>query len=469
MGETSNGNLKSKSSKVIENEAAPTSRASQGEMVQITRRERRLRERLLTVDEDMIHDEKRLHDNGERRKARLTARINRTRRRQEEKLNRRDNSRLYRRSPLLYALTAPFRAVGRGVRSAYRRLRGRVEHHRQVTPHRSFYLTTHAQAVRQINISGYWRFTHEVGRMIWDNKRLYFKVLIVLTVALLFIIGLGAQSNYVEVRDSFREVGMGWFLTLVGLMTQAIITSATVTDANRQAFALVLILVVWMTLIYIARHIYGGKTKMKLRDALYNSSGALVPLLTILAVVLIQMLPLAIGLISYSAVTGAGYINEGIEIENMAAWCVIAVLVVLTIYWMITSLLTLITVTIPGIYPLRAYFETSVLVSGRRVKILLRILMMLLPLIGLWLVVLVPVILIDWAVQFNSVPFVQLFTTLLVAASLIWVSVYLYMLYRRLLDSPEQPVGTPNSQFVWPWLRKKRAAELAQAAGRVTK
>ena len=434
------------------------------EMVQITRREQRLRERLLTVDEDVIHDEKRLHDNGERRKARLTKRINRVRSRQEARLNRRDNSRLYRRSHILYALTTPFRAIGRGIRAIYRKLRGRAEHHRQVTPHRSFYLTTHAQSVRQINISGYGRFVHEVGRLIWDNKRLYLKVLLVLTVALLFIIGLGAQSNYIEMRNSFAEVGMGKFLTLVGLLTQAIITSMTVTDANRQTFAIVLILVAWMALIYIVRHIYGGKTKMKLRDALYNSSGALVPLLTILAVVLIQMLPLAIGLISYSAVTGAGYINEGIEIENMAAWCVIAALAILTIYWMITSLLTLVTVTIPGIYPLRAYFETSVLVSGRRVKILLRILMMLLPLVILWLVVLIPVVLIDQAVTFDSIPFVQLFTTLLVAASLIWISVYLYMLYRRLLDSPEQPVGTPNSQFVWPWLRKKRAAEIAEAA-----
>ena len=52
-----------------------------------------------------IHDEKRLHDNGERRKARLTKRINRVRSRQEARLNRRDNSRLYRRSHILYALT----------------------------------------------------------------------------------------------------------------------------------------------------------------------------------------------------------------------------------------------------------------------------------------------------------------------------------------------------------------------------
>ena len=93
--------------------------------------------------------------------------------RQEARLNRRDNSRLYRRSHILYALTTPFRAIGRGIRAIYRKLRGRVEHHRQVTPHRSFYLTTHAQSVRQINISGYGRFVHEVGRLIWDNKRLY--------------------------------------------------------------------------------------------------------------------------------------------------------------------------------------------------------------------------------------------------------------------------------------------------------
>ena len=437
--------------------------ADKPELVEISRREQRLRERLLTVDEDMVHDEQRLHDNGERRKARLIKRINRTRARQEAKLNRRDKSRLYRRSHILYALMSPIFAVGRGIRLIYRKVMGRVEHHKQVTPHRSFYLTTHAQAVRQINISGYLRFVHEVGRMIWDNRRLYLKALLVLTIALLTIIGLGVQSNYISVRDAMQEAGLNWFIRMVGLITQAIITSLTVSDANRQSYALLLILVAWMVLIYIARHIYGGRTKMKLRDAIYNSSSALVPLLTILVVVLIQLLPLAIALISYSAVTGAGYINEGIEIENMAAWCAIAAVTILTIYWMITSLLTLITVTIPGIYPLRAYFETSVLVSGRRVKILLRVLMMFAPLVLLWLVALIPTTLIDDHFKFQTFPLVQLVTTLLVAASFIWISAYMYLLYRRLLDSPEQPIGTPNKRFVWPWLRKQRQAEIAKA------
>lgn len=439
-----------------------TKTAKKSELVQISRREQRLRERLLTVDEDTVHDEKRLHDNSEQRKARLTRKINATRARQEQRLDRQERSVVYHLSPLLYRLLTPFYAIGRGFKKLWGKITGRVEHHRQVTPHRSFYLTTHAQAVRQINISGYLRFTHEVGRLIWDNKRLYLKALIVLTIALLTVIGFGVKDNYVNVREALQEAGLNGAFQVVGLITQAVITSLTVTNVNNQSYALLLALVAWMALIYIVRHIYGGRTKMKLRDAIYNSAGPFVSLLTIIAFVFVQLLPLAFALISYSAVTGAGYINEGIEIENMAAWCVIAVITILTVYWMVTSLLTMITVTIPGIYPLRAYFETSVLVSGRRVKILLRVLMMFVPLILLWLAVLIPTVSLDAVIKFDNFPFVQLITTTLVAASFIWISVYLYMLYRRLLDSPEQPAGTPNGRFIWPWQRKRRQAEIAR-------
>ena len=434
------------------------------ELVEISRRERRLRETLLTVDEDLIHDEKRLRRNSERRKERLTRRINKVRQRQEQRLDRRDNSRLYRRSHILFYLTTPFRAIGRGFRAIYRKLRGRVEHHRATTVHRSFYLTTHAQSVRQINIAGYGRFIREVWRLIRDNWRIYLKVLGILTLALLTVIGLGAQSSYVDMRDAIQQVDMGSILTAVSLFTQAVITSVVVNDTNRQAYALLLVVMAWLVLIYIVRRLYAGKRQLRLRDAVYNAGAPIISTLVMLVMILIQLLPLAIALIAYSAVSGAGYINQGIDIENMAAWLAIAAIGVLTIYWMITSLLSLITVTIPGIYPMRAYFETSVQVSGRRVKILLRVLAMLVPLALLWIIILLPVVLLDAAVKFKTFPLVQIVTTLLVAASFIWVATYLYMLYRRILDSPEQPIGTPNQQFVWPWLRKKRAAEIAAAS-----
>ena len=357
------------------------------ELVEVSRREQRLRERLLTIDEDMIHDENRVHENGERRRARLISRINKVRARQEAKLDRLENSKLHKTSKNLDAILSSFFAIGRGVRSIWRKIRGRVDHHKKVTPHRSFYLTTHAQAVRQINISGYLRFVHEVGRLIWDNKWLYFKVLLLLALALLVVIGLGKQSNYNDVREALDAVGLNWLTQTVGLVTQAVITSLTISDANKQMLATVIFIVAWLVLTCLVRHIYGGRTKIKLRDALYNGTGSIVQMFILLFILLVQTLPLAIAMISYSAVTGAGYINTGIKIENMAAWCAIVIIGILTVYWMITTLLCAVTITIPGIYPFRAFFETSVLVSGRRVKILFRVLMMLVPLALLWLIV----------------------------------------------------------------------------------
>ena len=421
---------------------------------QISHREQLLRERLLTVDEDLVRAETRLRQKGEARRRKLAAKINRARSRQEVKLDRRDKSRLYHRVRPLYYLLCPVFAVGRFFRSVYRWVCRKTEHHRHVSPHRSFYLTTHAQAVRQINISGYGRFVTEVWRMVRDNWLIYLKITLLMALAIIAVVGVSnAHSNYVDTREAMEKVDLHPFLKQAGLVTQAIITSLTVTDANRQAATFIIVAVAWLSLIFIARRVYSGN-QLRLRDAIYSAGTPLVPMMVLLVAVLVQLLPLALVLISYSAITGAGYINQGIAIENMAAWCVILAVLVLTIYWMVTSLLTLVSVTIPGLYPMRAYYETSIQVAGRRVKILFRILMMFLPLLALWALVLIPTVLLDSILKPKTFPVVQLVVSLLAAISCTWVSAYMYVLYRRILDSPEQPVGTIG-RVVWPWQRRK--------------
>ena len=421
---------------------------------QISHREQLLRERLLTVDEDLVWAETRLRQKGEARRRKLAAKINRARSRQEAKLDRRDKSRLYHRARPLYYLLCPVFAVGRFFRSVYRWVCRKTEHHRHVSPHRSFYLTTHAQAVRQINISGYGRFVTEVWRMVRDNWLIYLKITLLMALAIIAVVGVSnAHSNYVDTREAMEKVDLHPFLKQAGLVTQAIITSLTVTDANRQAATFIIVAVAWLSLIFIARRVYSGN-QLRLRDAIYSAGTPLVPMIVLLIAVLVQLLPLALVFISYSAITGAGYINQGVAIENMAAWCVILAVLVLTIYWMVTSLLTLVSVTIPGLYPMRAYYETSIQVAGRRVKILLRILMMFLPLLVLWALVLIPTVLLDSILKPKTFPVVQLVVSLLAAISCTWVSAYMYVLYRRILDSPEQPVGTIG-RVVWPWQRRK--------------
>ena len=421
---------------------------------QISHREQLLRERLLTVDEDLVRAETCLRQRGEARRRKLAAKINRARSRQEVKLDRRDKSRLYHRVRPLYYLLCPVFAVGRFFRSVYRWACRKTEHHRHVSPHRSFYLTTHAQAVRQINISGYGRFVTEVWRMVRDNWLIYLKITLLMALAIIAVVGVSnAHSNYVDTREAMEKVDLHPFLKQAGLVTQAIITSLTVTDANRQAATFIIVAVAWLSLIFIARRVYSGN-QLRLRDAVYSAGTPLVPMMVLLVAVLVQLLPLALVLISYSAITGAGYINQGVAIENMAAWCVILAVLVLTIYWMVTSLLTLVSVTIPGLYPMRAYYETSIQVAGRRVKILFRILMMFLPLLALWALVLIPTVLLDSILKPKTFPVVQLVVSLLAAISCTWVSAYMYVLYRRILDSPEQPVGTIG-RVVWPWQRRK--------------
>ncbi len=421
---------------------------------QISHREQLLRERLLTVDEDLVRAETRLRQKGEARRRKLAAKINRARFRQEVKLDRRDKSRLYHRVRPLYYLLCPVFAVGRFFRSVYWWACRKTEHHRHVSPHRSFYLTTHAQAVRQINISGYGRFVTEVWRMVRDNWLIYLKITLLMALAIIAVVGVSnAHSNYVDTREAMEKVDLHPFLKQAGLVTQAIITSLTVTDANRQAATFIIVAVAWLSLIFIARRVYSGN-QLRLRDAIYSAGTPLVPMIVLLIAVLVQLLPLALVFISYSAITGAGYINQGVAIENMAAWCVILAVLVLTIYWMVTSLLTLVSVTIPGLYPMRAYYETSIQVAGRRVKILLRILMMFLPLLVLWALVLIPTVLLDSILKPKTFPVVQLVVSLLAAISCTWVSAYMYVLYRRILDSPEQPVGTIG-RVVWPWQRRK--------------
>ena len=421
---------------------------------QISHREQLLRERLLTVDEDLVRAETRLRQKGEARRRKLATKINRARSRQEAKLDRRDKSRLYHRVRSLYYILCPVFAVGRFFRSVYRWACRKTEHHRHVSPHRSFYLTTHAQAVRQINISGYGRFVTEVWRMVRDNWLIYLKITLLMALAIIAVVGVSnAHSNYVDTREAMEKVDLHPFLKQAGLVTQAIITSLTVTDANRQAATFIIVAVAWLSLIFIARRVYSGN-QLRLRDAIYSAGTPLVPMMVLLVAVLVQLLPLALVLISYSAITGAGYINQSIAIENMAAWCVILAVLVLTIYWMVTSLLTLVSVTIPGLYPMRAYYETSIQVAGRRVKILLRILMMFLPLLVLWALVLIPTVLLDSILKPKTFPVVQLVVSLLAAISCTWVSAYMYVLYRRILDSPEQPVGTIG-RVVWPWQRRK--------------
>lgn len=435
-------------------------------LIKISRRELFLRERLAAVQEDLVYDERHLRVQSNQRRTKLIRKINKARARQEARLDRRDSSKIYAKSHIIYYLLSPFFAIGRFFRGIYYKLQKRVDHHRAVTPHRSFYLTTRGKSIRQIKITGYFRFIGEVWRFIWENKWLFTKFVLLYTLILSVVIGMSSQESYTTIREALSEADLQLWLQVPALFVQGLVNATSVGDATRQPIFIFTLVMGWLVLIFLIRHLYNGQ-RLKLRDGLYNAGAPIIPAGILAIVIIVQMLPMSLAMMVYSSLTNAGLINSGVRIENMAAWCALTLVAVLTIYWMITSVLCMVTITLPGIYPLRAYFETSKLVSGRRVKILMRVLVMFLPLMLMWLLLLTPFVVLDIYTK-TSLPIVLMVSIVLVAMSLVWAAAYVYMLYRRILDSPEQPIGkTSPRRFVWPWIRREqlKVAKKTEANG----
>jgi hypothetical protein len=329
-------------------------------------------------------------------------------------------------------------------RAVKRWWRRQVKRHRDFMkrrPHRSLFLTKKRDARRTLKIPGYFAFSHQVWQVIWQNKGLFLRFIILYAILSLVLVGALNQGNYIALRDSItsasESLGLGEVASLfTGALTSGNGQEATMTS---QIIAGLLLLFGWLVVVWLLRYRLSGN-KIKLRDALYNAGSPIIATFTLLLLMLLQLLPFALALLAYTAVSGIGLINWSIDIENMAAWCALAVVGVLTLYWMTTSFIALIIITNPGVYPWRAIKMAGDMVVGRRVRIMLRLLFMALPMAILWLVILVPVILLDNWLKIDWLPLVPLTSLILSTLTLTWVASYIYILYRRLLDDDAPPV-----------------------------
>ncbi len=177
--------------------------------------------------------------------------------------------------------------------------------------------------------------------------------------------------------------------------------------------------------------------KAKMRDGLYNAGSPLVSTIAVSLVILVQLLPIGLAAIAYSAADSTGFLSGGVE--TMLFWVVFGLLTLLSLYWITSTFFAMVIVTLPGMYPIQAIKSANDLVLGRRFKILLRLVWLFAVSFLAWLVVLIPVIMIDTWIKkvwpaiswFPSVPLALL---VLGSITTLWVSSYVYLLYRKVVD-----------------------------------
>ena len=317
-------------------------------------------------------------------------------------------------------------------------------------PHRSFQMTRRRDYKRSLRLPGYIRFTKEVRNVLWKNRKIFILLALVYAGVTVMAVGITSQDAYSTISSTLTTTSGDYFVGAWGAIEKASLLyltsltgglSASLSSAQ-QICAVIISMMAWLTTIWLLRNILANH-KVKMRDGLYSAGAPILPTFMIIMLLIVQMLPLALALFGYSAAVSTGLLAAG-GAAAMLFWLAAGLLALLSFYWMTSSVFALVVVTLPGMYPYRAIKTAGDIVVGRRLRILLRFLWMLLVIAVFWAIIMIPIILFDGWVKgvwtaIEWVPIVPVSLLILSSLTIIWASSYIYLLYRKVIADESDP------------------------------
>ena len=325
--------------------------------------------------------------------------------------------------------------------------RKRVDAYLERRSHRSFRLTRRRDYIRPLQITGYVSLTAEVSLVLWRAKRVFFGLAAIYCLLSIVLIGLGSQTSYDTLVTTLRDTSGDAFDGVWGSVSQAGLLFASLATGGLSSFetlaveqiiyTVILLLFIWLTSLWLLRQALADK-RLVLREALYNAGGPILPTFLLAFVFALQLIPLALAFIAYGAASASGLLEGGVE--AMLFWGAIILTGSLTLYWGVSTFFAMVVVTLPGTYPMHALRVAGDMVAGRRVKIFMRLLWAMFVVGIVWALILIPTILFDgwlksvWPAV-SWLPIVPFALLLLTVAGMIWTTAYVYILYRKVIDS----------------------------------
>lgn len=316
-------------------------------------------------------------------------------------------------------------------------------------PHRSFRFARRRDYARSLKLPGYWAFTVYVHKILWSNKRTFLCLALFYSILTILLAGMASQDSFITLTEVLDEtsgevlIGTWGKIGGAGLLLVSAITggmSTGLTDVQ-QIYAGLITLLTWLTSVWLLRNILAGH-KVKLRDGVYKAGAPIVSTFLVSLILFIQLLPVAVAIIAYGAAMATGLLDGGVE--AMLFWLAAGLLTVLSLYLITGTIFALVIITLPGMYPMKAIKISGDLVIGRRARILLRLVWMAVVEIIVWILVMVPLILLNnwllsvWPV-IDSLPIVPVVLLVMSALTIIWTSSYVYLLYRKVVADEAEP------------------------------
>ena len=344
-------------------------------------------------------------------------------------------------------LPRPLRKLAHG----YKKLQTKIQSKRagHVHLHKTFKRSYREDYQRKTETPGLLSHAMTTFQLIFKHWKTFFALIAIMTVTYIVLVGLLSEDLYQQFQASIDETSAGLAQGQIGNFAKAgLLLISTITTGGldtgmgevQTVFMIALFLIMWLVTIYLLRHFLAGG-KPKLRDALYDALGPFISTLLVFVVIFIQAIPLMLVAITYSAAIMTDFLST--PFYALVYFIFAALMVLLSVYLLSSSLVALVAVTAPGVYPMVALMNASDLMAGRRTRLILRLLYLLFVVAIIYLVAMLPIILIDlwlksiwtWLAGWPIVPLALLIVTCFV---FIYATTYLYRYYRWLLDYKEQ-------------------------------
>lgn len=319
-------------------------------------------------------------------------------------------------------------------------------------PHRSFRRSYHEDYARDFSAPGLLHHAMTTFQVIFKNWRIFLPLVILIVFLNILLVGLMSEETYTQFQDTLNESLDGANVGQVvraGLLLISTVTTGGLTQGAsevQQVFGVLLFVVLWLTTIYILRHRLAGH-KLKLRDALYNALTPFISTLLIALTILVELIPIALVVIVYSAAVATNFLAT--PFYALVFFIFAALLIILSVYLVSGTLVALIAVSAPGLYPIVAIRTANDLIASRRIRWIIRVLFLFVVFAVLWVVVMLPLILLDlwlkdiWAWT-EGIPFISLMLLLMSVFSAVYITTYLYLFYRHMLNFDDETVENPK-------------------------
>ena len=313
----------------------------------------------------------------------------------------------------------------------------------KVGPHKTFRRSYREDYKRKIEVPGITHHSVVTFRVIFKNWKLFLPLIVIAVLIAVAFIGLMNESTYQQFQTILdqtteqMEKGDIGIVAKSGLLLISTVTTGGLSGEASESgtiFAVLIFLILWLVTIFIVRQRLAGR-KIKLRDALYNSMTPLISSFVVFVVAVIQCIPLLLLIVVYSAAVQTEFLAT--PFYALVFFIFAALMFLLSGYLLSSSLMALVAVSAPGLYPMQALHTASELMMGRRVKFVLRLVGLLFILAVTWVAVMLPLIMFDlFMKQFewtHGIPFVPVCLLAMTCFTGVYITAYLYLYYRWML------------------------------------